>query len=211
MHKLFSGGTYHMNLGENIYQNRTAHNLSQGDLANALNVSRQSVSKWENNSAVPELDKLIKMSKLFNITLDDLVYGQPAAPAPSQSTRSYPPVRVMAGGVILLFGMVFFLLSIFWGDHLRFSEELGELLSISIVLLSIALIATYNHKILAICAVIYFLYACVCFGILHVVSLTNYLFMTLSGIVLLVWFLILGLHANADKDKKQDNNLKQAL
>ena len=43
-----------MNIGENIYKYRTANNMSQTDLANALEVSRQSVSKWENNSAVPD-------------------------------------------------------------------------------------------------------------------------------------------------------------
>ena len=65
-----------MNLGENIYRLRTEKNMSQGDLADALEVSRQSVSKWENNSAVPELDKLKKMSQLFDVTLDELVNGE---------------------------------------------------------------------------------------------------------------------------------------
>ncbi len=73
-----------MNLGENIYRLRTERNLSQGDFADALDVSRQSVSKWENNSAVPELEKLVKMAELFGITLDELVSGErkaePAAP-----------------------------------------------------------------------------------------------------------------------------------
>ena len=61
-----------MNLGENIYRLRVEKNLSQGDLADALHVSRQSVSKWENNSATPELEKLIKMCQLFDVTLDEL-------------------------------------------------------------------------------------------------------------------------------------------
>ena len=62
-----------MQLHENIYRLRTARNMSQGDLADALEVSRQSVSKWETGAAVPELDKLIKMSQLFDVTLDQLV------------------------------------------------------------------------------------------------------------------------------------------
>ena len=79
-----------MNLGENIYHLRTERNLSQGELADALEVSRQSVSKWENNSSVPELEKLLKMAQIFEITLDELVTGRekqeeqdavPAAPA----------------------------------------------------------------------------------------------------------------------------------
>ncbi len=69
-----------MNLGESIYQLRNARNMSQGDLADALDVSRQSVSKWENNMAVPDLDKLIKMKELFGITLDELVAEEPPEP-----------------------------------------------------------------------------------------------------------------------------------
>lgn len=68
-----------MNLGENIYRLRTEKNMSQGALADALEVSRQSVSKWENNSAVPELEKLMKMGELFGVTLDELVGGIGAA------------------------------------------------------------------------------------------------------------------------------------
>ena len=52
-----------MNLGENIHTYRTQQNMSQGELANMLDVSRQSVSKWENNLALPELDKLISAGK----------------------------------------------------------------------------------------------------------------------------------------------------
>ncbi len=53
-----------MNLGETIYNLRKEKKLSQGDLAEQLSVSRQSVSKWENNSAVPDLDKLVKLSTI---------------------------------------------------------------------------------------------------------------------------------------------------
>lgn len=62
-----------MTLGEKIYKFRNEKGFSQGDLSEKLDVSRQSVSKWENNSAVPELEKLIKLSEIFNITLDELV------------------------------------------------------------------------------------------------------------------------------------------
>lgn len=62
-----------MTLGEKIYKLRNDSGFSQGDLAEKLDVSRESVSKWENNSAVPELEKLIKLSEIFNITLDELV------------------------------------------------------------------------------------------------------------------------------------------
>lgn len=65
-----------MNIGERIYQYRTSKGLSQGDLAEMLNVSRQSISKWENNTAMPDLDKIVKLSEIFDISLDELVKGQ---------------------------------------------------------------------------------------------------------------------------------------
>ena len=61
------------NLGEQIYKYRTAKGLSQLELAEALDVSRQSISKWETNVAVPELAKLVKMADLFGVTLDELI------------------------------------------------------------------------------------------------------------------------------------------
>ena len=57
-----------MNLGEKILQMRTKANMSQSDLAEVLNVYRQSVSKWETNSSTPELDKLLKMSETNEIS-----------------------------------------------------------------------------------------------------------------------------------------------
>ncbi len=53
-------------------------NWSQGDLADALDISRQSVSKWETDASIPELDKLLKLSELFGVTLDELVRGEDA-------------------------------------------------------------------------------------------------------------------------------------
>ena len=65
-----------MTLGENIARLRTKENLSQSDLADMLDVSRQSVSKWETDTSIPELDKLLKLSELFGVTLDELVNGE---------------------------------------------------------------------------------------------------------------------------------------
>ncbi|MBR3754931.1 MAG: helix-turn-helix transcriptional regulator [Clostridia bacterium] len=67
-----------MNIGEKIYNLRREKKLSQGDLADLLQVSRQSVSKWENNTATPDLQKIIKLSEVFEVSLDDLVKGETA-------------------------------------------------------------------------------------------------------------------------------------
>lgn len=193
-----------MNLGENIYGYRVQKNMSQMDLANALEVSRQSVSKWENNMAQPELDKLCRMSELFDVTLDELVYGQRTQPinttpnAMTMTLRQLFPLRVVTGAVMVLFGLVFLLLSVFWGDRLRMGEIMGDFLSVNIVLMGLAFMETYNTKVLACCGIVYFLWSIACNGIFHVQSLTNYLFMVLAGIVLLVWFIKWGMHNEKD-------------
>lgn len=110
-----------MNLGENIYRLRTERNLSQGDLAEALDVSRQSVSKWENNAAVPELDKLIRLSRIFGITLDELTEQTPPAPPATSVTpaaRPQPELRQIIGLLLLGLGSLAFLAYIIleiWG------------------------------------------------------------------------------------------------
>ena len=65
-----------MTLGEKIYELRTQHNLSQGDLANELNVSRQSISKWENGNSTPDLEKIVKLAEIFNVSLDELIKNE---------------------------------------------------------------------------------------------------------------------------------------
>jgi len=62
-----------MTIGEKIYNLRNANNISQEQLAEKLSVSRQSVSKWEVNQALPQIDKVVMICKLFNISTDELL------------------------------------------------------------------------------------------------------------------------------------------
>ena len=65
-----------MSLGERIQMLRKEKKMSQNDLAEKLDVSRQSVSKWETDTAKPELPKLILMAELFQVSLDELVSSE---------------------------------------------------------------------------------------------------------------------------------------
>ncbi len=82
-----------MTLGERIAYYRGKMGLSQGELAERLNVSRQAVSKWETDAGLPDLDRLIALSGLFDITLDELVKGSAPSPAPADGAQaaSFPP------------------------------------------------------------------------------------------------------------------------
>ena len=97
-----------MSLGTNISRLRAEHHLSQGDLAEALEVSRQSVSQWETDSSVPDLDRLVKLSRVFDVTLDELVMGaepQLKVETPPVMVSPSMPGRKIAG--IILFCMSF--------------------------------------------------------------------------------------------------------
>lgn len=70
-----------MTLGQKIAVLRTAMQISQEQLAERLDVSRQSVSKWESDQSVPEVSKILQLSYLFNVTTDDLLRDEiPLAP-----------------------------------------------------------------------------------------------------------------------------------
>ena len=61
-----------MSFNEKLQILRKEMKLSQEQLADKLNVSRQAVSKWESGASYPEMDKLIALCKLFKCSIDDL-------------------------------------------------------------------------------------------------------------------------------------------
>ena len=63
-------------LAPQIKKLRTGQNLSQDDLAEKLYVSRQSISKYENGEATPDIDKLVQLAEIFGVSLDYLVLGK---------------------------------------------------------------------------------------------------------------------------------------
>ena len=65
-----------MKLKEMIKVNRQKKGWSQDDLAKQLNISRQAISKWETGESQPDVDKLLVMSEIFDITLDELIKGE---------------------------------------------------------------------------------------------------------------------------------------
>lgn len=60
-------------LGDIIKTLRLSHNLSQVQLAKSLNVSKQTVSNWENNNILPSIDMLMKLSGFFSVSTDYLL------------------------------------------------------------------------------------------------------------------------------------------
>lgn len=64
-----------MDLAERIQQLRKKKGFSQEELASKVGVSRQAVSKWESGQSTPDLEKMIRMSEIFEVTTDYLLKG----------------------------------------------------------------------------------------------------------------------------------------
>ena len=87
-----------MTLSEKILDLRTRRGMSQEDLAAALEVSRQSVSKWETGQSTPDLDKIIRLADLFGVSVDELVREE-ERPEPPEPQVVYVSRRAGLTGV----------------------------------------------------------------------------------------------------------------
>ena len=110
-----------MTLAEKILHLRTELGLSQLELAEKLEVSRQSVSKWETGQSVPDLEKIIKLADLFGVSVDELVREgeRPQPPQPEakvvyvKEKREWTAAQKLgicllaAGGALTLLGLAY--------------------------------------------------------------------------------------------------------
>ena len=74
-----------MSVGERIIELRKIQNITQGQLAKTLNVSRQAVSKWENDLSMPDTDKMIQLAEILDTDIEYLSSGR-------RSMARRPPV-----------------------------------------------------------------------------------------------------------------------
>lgn len=95
-----------MTLGKRIASHRKALGLSQETLGERLGVSRQAVSKWETDAAVPDMENLLALSREFAIPLSDLTGTPPENPAPKESRFPLQyflfPILCAFGGAALM-------------------------------------------------------------------------------------------------------------
>lgn len=148
-----------MILGEKIMELRKRNGWSQEELAGKLNVSRQSVSKWESAMSVPELDKVLQLSEIFEVSTDyllkddweeDYVPGRPETPSVRKVTmeeaqefiavRKEASFRIPAGvaACILSPAPLFLMTGMSDAGRLTVSEELADGIGIAVLLLIVA-------------------------------------------------------------------------
>ncbi len=153
-----------MTLFEKIYKLRRKQGLSQEELAEKLNCSRQVISKWENGTTTPDAEMLQKYSELFGVSIDYLVkedIDEPSSIYPRDKNSNNKKFLGILGLVISLLGCV---LLIVFGTITIFSSKVADkiaqssmividgtfiamLVSVLFVILgAIILIDTIKHK-----------------------------------------------------------------
>ena len=86
-----------MSFSEKLTQLRRQKGWSQEELGEKLDVTRQTVSKWELGSTTPEMEKLIAMSELLGISIDELVKDNETESAPTEKILETKPRMVRLG------------------------------------------------------------------------------------------------------------------
>lgn len=147
-----------MTFGEKLYQLRKSQGLSQEALAEKLNTSRQAVSKWENNNGYPETEKIILISKMFQVNLDALLIDDREICSGNEKklqeeTKGFYVSRETANGFLFYYKRKFLLLAAACGialgcnsvsytstEHYFFASSVAPILTTISVMLLLAIV-----------------------------------------------------------------------
>ena len=107
-----------MKLQDKIIEHRKANDWSQEDFADKLNVSRQAISRWENGTALPDVQNILQISKLFHVTTDYLLnddYGSDSdIPAVKTATEETEALFIKKKHLHLVAAISFSIASLCW-------------------------------------------------------------------------------------------------
>lgn len=109
-----------MNIGEKVKKAREEHKLTQTQVSERLMVSRQTISNWETGKSLPDILSLIRMSELYQISLDELLKGDKAMlekiERDEEQRKTEKTIFIVAWISILLGGMVLILGNVLEGS-----------------------------------------------------------------------------------------------
>lgn len=123
-----------MNIADRIQYLRKQKGFSQEELADKVGVSRQSVSKWESEQSTPDLEKIIILSDIFDVTTDYILKGiEPV------ETGKADTMKKLYHGFIIIFALIAGIWA-FWANRFRYSEMFMIMLAGGAIGYGIALI-----------------------------------------------------------------------
>lgn len=118
-----------MDFGSQIKKLRGSQKLTQEQLAQKLNVSRQTISSWENNRNLPDLEMVVQIAQIFKLSLDQLILGDPSMTnklMKDGSEMRKAKFNLITTVVLLLGGIGCFVLSMFIGSTIDSDGILHE-------------------------------------------------------------------------------------
>ena len=137
-----------MTLGQRIQKGRKEAGLSQEELAEQLGVSRQAVSRWENDNGYPEMEKIIRLSQIYQVSLDYLVGNEQEKPGEDISEKGWYVSNELAESFLahqkskfIKIGICFLLAcvsSVF--SYMNMYNNVGDVISTFIIIVAIILI-----------------------------------------------------------------------
>lgn len=126
-------GMNEMSLGQQLKKFRELKSLSQEDIAQKIGVTRQAVYKWENDKSYPDIDNLILLSELYNVTLDELIKGNESFKkkiiiADNKDTGLYVGFVIMFIGLFINAGSISALITILGVLTMVFYDDFNKII-----------------------------------------------------------------------------------
>ena len=170
-----------MKLSEKLQKIRKENNITQEGLADRLNVSRQAVSKWESGQAYPDTEKLIQISKIFNVSLDELINDN----IDKSGNNSMGKISFME----ILNEILEFIsksVNMFWS--MKFTEKIKCLFEMAILILIIIGVSMLSTSIMVnlVRRILIFLPSELVYGICNLFDLLLFLAWMVLGIIIVV-------------------------
>ena len=111
------------NVGENIKKMRKKLKITQDELSEKLNVTRQAVSNWENGKTEPDIETLTKMAQIFDISIDELVDGIPKGIKELRGKKSHLYIGIAFTLFYILSSLTMILIEKMFHDYVTFTYD----------------------------------------------------------------------------------------
>lgn len=130
-------------MGSFLINLRKEHNLTQGDLSEVLNLSPQAISKWESGDSIPDIDTLEKLSKFYNISIEEIINGErrpqePIIAEPVETTKVNESSKIDLKKDLFSFifgvSLFLFMICIYFANFYSFQVTGNEGVNISLIL-----------------------------------------------------------------------------
>lgn len=129
-----------MSLGENLQFLRKKNDITQEQLAEKLEVSRQSVSKWESDTTYPEMEKLVQLCQMFHLSMDDLIQKDVSTLYVEDKSHYDSHMNLFSKMVSLGIGLILFSLSLMMLlEGIGLAEELSGIVFFIFLVIAVAI------------------------------------------------------------------------